>query len=344
MAVRTRRGCASSSKKNVTTVASLATSLKVCQNPTSKSQKPKGIPARGLHSVNKEESSPLEELTPEESNLFMIYSLSSRSDPIKLVMEVNGHKLDIELDTGASVSVISEDTFNSVLSSLVQLCPSNVSFTSYSGHSLEVLGTANVKVKYQTQTVTLPIVVFKGKGVSLFDRDWLKRIKLDWQSIKSLRINTLLDEVIGKHSRLFRSELGKLNGMKAKICVPSNAQPRYYKPHPVPYSLRDKVDQELESLLKAGIISPVQYSDWAAPIVPVVKSDGNIRICGDYKVTVNAASKLEENPIPQVEDLFATLSGEKLFSKLDLSHAYQQIVLKEDSKKLTTINTQKGLF
>ena len=215
----------------------------MCRSPTSKSQKSKGRPAKGLHSVNNEESSPLEELTPEKSNnLFMIYSFSSRSDLIKLAVEVNGHKLDMELDTGASVSVISEDMFNSGLSSSVQLCPSNAFLTSYSGHSLEVLGNANDKVKYQTQTVTLPIFVIKGKGVSLFGRNWLKRIKLDWQIIKSIRINSPLDEVIEKHTRLFRSELGKLKSMEAKILFPSNDQPRYFKPRPVPYSLRDKVD------------------------------------------------------------------------------------------------------
>ena len=61
-------------------------------------------------------------------------------------MEVNGHKLDMELDTGASVSVISEDTFNFVLSSSVQLRPSNASLTSYSGHLLEVLGCAKSRL------------------------------------------------------------------------------------------------------------------------------------------------------------------------------------------------------
>ena len=273
----------------------------------------------------------------------MIYSFYSRSDPIKLAVEVNGHKLDKELETGASVSVISEDTFNSGLSSSVQLHPSNPSLTSYSGHSLEVLGSANDKVKYQTQTVTL-IFVIKGKGMSLFGRNWLKRNKLDWQIIKSFRINSSLDEVIEKHSRLFRSELGKLKSMEAKICVPNNAQPHYFKPRPVPYSLRDKVDRELEHLLKAGVISPVQFSDWATSIVPVVKSDESIRICGDYKVTVNAVSKLEAYPLFRVEDLFAALSGGKVFFKLDLSLAYQEIVLEEDSKMFTIINTQKGLF
>ena len=56
-----------------------------------------------------------------------------------------------------------------------------------------------------------------------------------------------------------------------------------------------------------GTIEPVQFADWAAPIVPIVKDDKSIRICGDYKVTVNQAAKLDNYPIPKAEDLFATL-------------------------------------
>ena len=74
------------------------------------------------------------------------------------------------------------------------------------------------------------------------------------------------------------------------------------------------------------------------------KSDGNIRICGDYRVTMNSVIKQDIYQLPQVEDLFADLAGGTIFSKLDLPHAYQQIGLDEASKKLTTINTHKGLF
>ena len=88
----------------------------------------------------------------------------------------------------------------------------------------------------------------------------------------------------------------------------------------------------------------MQFSDWAAPIVPVVKRDGTIRICGDYKLTVNQAATTDAYPLPRIEDLFASLSGGKLFSKLDLAHAYQQIPLANESMKYTTINTHKGLY
>lgn len=88
----------------------------------------------------------------------------------------------------------------------------------------------------------------------------------------------------------------------------------------------------------------MQFADWAAPIVPVRKRDGSIRICGDYKLTVNKAAKPDTYPLPRIEDLFASLVGGQAFSKLDLAHAYQQIELEEESKELLTINTHKGLF
>ena len=92
------------------------------------------------------------------------------------------------------------------------------------------------------------------------------------------------------------------------------------------------------------MIEPVQFSDWAALIVPVLKQDGSMRICGDYKITVNCAAKTDLFPLPRIDDLFASLAGEKTFSKLDLAHAYQQLKLDEESRKLVVINTQKGLF
>ena len=99
--------------------------------------------------------------------------------------------------------------------------------------------------------------------------------------------------------------------------------------------------QELERLQSEGVIQTVKHSDWASP---VVKRDGSIRICGDFKITVNQVANRDIYPLPRSEDLFNKLAGGQAFSKLDLSHAYQQIVLSEESRKLVTINTSLGLF
>ena len=76
----------------------------------------------------------------------------------------------------------------------------------------------------------------------------------------------------------------------------------------------------------------------------MLKHDGSIRICGDYKVTVNLAAKTDTYPLPKIDDLFASLSGGKLFSKVDPGSAYQQILLDEQSKEYTTKNIPKGLY
>ena len=75
-----------------------------------------------------------------------------------------------------------------------------------------------------------------------------------------------------------------------------------------------------------------------------MKSDGGVRICGDYKVTINKAARLDKYPIPRIDELFTSLAGRKMFSKLDLSHAYLQVQLDDESRQYVTINTHKGLF
>uniref|UniRef100_A0AAV2L2F4 Gypsy retrotransposon integrase-like protein 1 n=1 Tax=Knipowitschia caucasica TaxID=637954 RepID=A0AAV2L2F4_KNICA len=108
--------------------------------------------------------------------------------------------------------------------------------------------------------------------------------------------------------------------------------------------MKEKVDKELERLEKDGVISPVKHSEWAAPVVPVTKKDGGLRLCGDYKVTVNLATNTETYPLPRIEEVLAALCGGKIFSKIDLAAAYQQVLLDDESKKYTTVNTHKGLF
>ena len=75
-----------------------------------------------------------------------------------------------------------------------------------------------------------------------------------------------------------------------------------------------------------------------------MKPDGKIRICGNYAVTINQVAKGNSHPIPNIDDLYNKLRGGVLYTKLDLGHAYQQLVLEESSRKYTTINTYKGLF
>lgn len=62
----------------------------------------------------------------------------------------------------------------------------------------------------------------------------------------------------------------------------------------------------IERLERDGIREAVRHSDWAAPIVPIVKSDGSIRLCSDYKVTINKVAKPDTFPLPHIQNIFAS--------------------------------------
>ena len=130
----------------------------------------------------------------------------------------------------------------------------------------------------------------------------------------------------------------------AKLYVKPNCNPKFCKPRSVPHALKEGIEKELTRLENLGVLKKVRYSEWAAPIVPVVNPDKSIRICGDYKVAVNSALEVDQHPLPNPEQLLVELSEGEKFTKLDLSQAYQQILLSEDSREYVTINTHTGLY
>ena len=126
----------------------------------------------------------------------------------------------------------------------------------------------------------------RGTGASLLDRNWLQKIRLDWQKIHQLQQIPALQETLKRYAEVFENQLGEIKGIEARIDIDPQARPCFCKARPVPFALKHKVEAELDRLLKEGIVESMKSAELAAPIVPVVKSDGSVRICGDYRMTV----------------------------------------------------------
>ncbi|MCY3927857.1 MAG: retroviral-like aspartic protease family protein [Acidobacteria bacterium] len=275
----------------------------------------------------------------EDSTDYSMYNLTGASvKPLKVIVRVNNVELDMEVDTGASVSIISEETYNRLWpeGQKPSLQESNITLRTYSGEQIAVKGALEVGVQYEDQTARLQLAVATGRGPSLLGRDWLSKIRLNWTELCTNHAcySLSLQDILDRNSSVFSPELGTLKGVTATIQLDASAKPSFCKARTVPYSLRGKIEEELDRLVKQGVIEPITFSEWAAPIVPVLKKDGTVRICGDYKLSVNQASKVDSYPLPKIDDLFASLAGGKSFSKLDLANAYQQISLDDQSKKL----------
>ena len=161
-------------------------------------------------------------------------------------------------------------------------------------------------------------------GPTLLGRNWLNSINQDWPMINNIATEEYT-HLLKKYSQVFDLTNTKpVKGIEAKIHVLSDAKPCYYKPRDIPLAITELINNEIDRLLAEGIILPVTHSDWAAPVVPAVKADKQIRLCGDYKITVNKCTTNDSYPLPKIEDLYAKLSGGKIFTSLDLRHAYEQ--------------------
>ena len=130
-------------------------------------------------------------------------------------------------------------------------------------------------------------------------------------------------------------------GVTARLHARPGAKPSFHRPCPILYALRG--DQTLNKLVSDGILKAMQFSEWAAPTVPVVKRDGAIRVCGDYKLTVNQIALVDTYPLPLIQGIFASLANGKSFTKPDLANAYQQLPL-DDESRLYKLSIHRGLF
>jgi hypothetical protein len=107
--------------------------------------------------------------------------------------------------------------------------------------------------------------------------------------------------------------------------------------------LQKKIVAGLDRQVESGVLEPVNNALFAFPTVNVLKSSGAVRVCGDFK-PLDKLLVVYRYPIPLICDLFSALAGKRKFSKLDLSDAYNQLKLDQDSQKYLVINTHKGLF
>jgi hypothetical protein len=139
---------------------------------------------RGIYKVDEDDNSSIDEV---DCNAVSVYKNTdhgkSDSGSIMLQVLLNGKQHEMELDTGSAVSLMSYTDAKSLFQS-VKVQDTSMILKTYTGERIKPRGTMDVRVQYGDQCRTLPVVIINGNGPSLFGRDWLKHIQLNWQDIK----------------------------------------------------------------------------------------------------------------------------------------------------------------
>lgn len=246
--------------------------------------------------------------------------------------------ISFKIDTGADVTVISENVFKSL--KIPKLQKTNRKLFGPGNKQLNVLGTFTETLSNKSYMTAEQIFVVRGINRCLLGRPAITGLRL-------ISVNTVdeisLESVKREHPKLFH-ELGLLGG---EYCISLNDGAKPYSlnvPRRVPIPLLPKVKLELEKMEKSEVIFRVdQPTDWCAGMVCVPKSNGEVRICVDL-TQLNKSVRRENFPLPIIDQSLGRMANAKYFSKLDATSSFWQVQLAEESKLLTTFITPYGRF
>ena len=163
-----------------------------------------------------------------ELGIFGLYATSSKgSKGYHVEVEINGENMDMQIDTAADYSIMSRDTYVKKFKS-VPLQKTDIKLKTYTGETLKTCGQIACKVVHAGQEHTPPMIVAENEGKpTLLGRNWLDKLKLDWNEVFSLAgaisANEELDRILEKHADLFREGYDGMKGLEAHIRVRENA-------------------------------------------------------------------------------------------------------------------------
>jgi hypothetical protein len=188
---------------------------------------------------------------------------------------------------------------------------------------------------YRIATATSQEITVPEHLKALFERS-----AIELPAAETARLATVLQE----YEDIFMKPEEPLPGtnMTSHHIETGNAAPVRQAPCRIPIHQKPIVEEELQKMLKDGIVEPAE-GPWASPIVLVKKKDGSTRFCIDYR-KLNDLTRKDAYPIPRIDDTLDMLSGAKYFSTLDLASGYWQVPVAEEDKEKTAFSTHIGLF
>ena len=171
----------------------------------------------------------------------------------------------------------------------------------------------------------------------------IKALELSTDKLSSEEVVQLRD-VLSEFADVFAlddSELGCVDTVKHSIDTCGHP-PIKQQPYRSLAIYCERVSEMIDKMREQGVVQP-SSSPWASPIVLVPKKDGSQRFCVDYR-RLNAITRKDMYPLPQIEDILTALGEAQYFSSLDLASGYWQVPLDDDAREKSAFTTHRGLF
>ncbi|KAF6215542.1 hypothetical protein GE061_010298 [Apolygus lucorum] len=249
-----------------------------------------------------------------KDQVFLVNSLASSTssrDWTEQLILPKGNKVMLKLDTGAQCNVINEKIANK---SRLTITGSPVNhIISYTNDKLPVLGQCSVNVVTKLKEPHLVKFIVVGNDFpAILGRESCQNLGF----IK--RIQDI--EISSEDSNIFQG-IGCLKNFEYDLDIIDNPNLKIFPPRRIPYSIRDEVKRELDSMVELGIIKPVIEPTPAVSPMVVVRQKDKVRICLDPS-DLNKNIQRRHHPLQTLEEIAARISGSKFFTLLDCKKGF----------------------
>eukprot|EP00112_Aurelia_sp_Birch-Aquarium-sp1_P025750 Seg874.6 transcript_id=Seg874.6/GoldUCD/mRNA.D3Y31 product="putative protein K02A2.6" protein_id=Seg874.6/GoldUCD/D3Y31 len=268
------------------------------------------------------------------------YSVNTLTEDEWLIaIETNGSIIPYKIDTGAQVNILSKADFQQVKQKS-KLHKSAVKLSAYNGSAIPVVGKSVLTLNHKGRCYPVLFIIVDIEATPILGLTTCSHLNL---INRIMHVDKNMHEIMTQQFPDCFDEIGKLLGVQ-HITIDPTVPPVVHPPRKLPIALKEKLHTELKRMVKMGIIKPVhEPTDWVNSLVVVEKPNGKLRICLDPK-DLNKAIKRHHFHLPTTEEILASMSNAKFFTKLDASNAYWQIEVDEESSRLLTFNTPFGRF
>lgn len=191
-----------------------------------------------------------------------------------------------------------------------------------------------------------PLTVEETVSINLGDAENPREVKIEAKLPKD--VAERLKELLKNYQDIFAWSYADMPGFDRSIVehclsIDPSFKPKKQKQRKAKPELAKKIEEEVMKLIDVGFIEVTQYPTWVANIVPVLKKDGRVRVCVDYR-DLNKASPKDDFPLPHIDVLVDSTARFELFLFMDGFSSYNQILMNEEDKEKTAFTTPWGVF
>lgn len=281
----------------------------------------------------------------EKQEELSVYNVGDSDDEL-IRCHIGGVEVVMLIDSGSKYNLIDDTTWELMKMRDVRIINNRTDndkrFLAYGRIPLKLVAAFDAELKIfdgddVLKTITSFYVIEKGQQPLLG--------KLTAQKLGVLQIglpstNLMTVRRIDSGNKTFP----KMKGIKLSIPVDKSVPPVIQPLRRCPIPLLEKVKLKIDELLEMDIIERVtKPTSWVSPLVPIIKENGELRLCLDMRRANQAIQRLN-HPLPVFDDLITKFRNAKYFTSLDIKQAFHQVEITEESRDVTTFITNWGLY